>query len=85
MDEDPAAAAVSLRDSMETLHLQGLNHLEATAARLLVVALETIGDLAEADQVRARADALEPPGNAHTDRLVDILLGRRAARSVTAT
>jgi DNA-binding SARP family transcriptional activator/tetratricopeptide (TPR) repeat protein len=75
MDEHPAAAAVTLRDSMETLHLQGLNHLEATAARLLAVALERTGDTAGAKDVRARADALEPPGNSHTDRLLGILVG----------
>ncbi|MDT5037188.1 MAG: hypothetical protein QOE03_2373 [Micromonosporaceae bacterium] len=75
IDQDPVAAAMSLRDSMETLHLHGLSHLEASAARLLAVALERCGDRADATAVRIRADALEPPGNAHTGRLLDILLG----------
>ena len=51
-----------------------MSRFEAVAARLLAVALERLGDRGGAQAARARADALEPPGNPNTDRLLAILV-----------
>jgi tetratricopeptide (TPR) repeat protein len=75
IDDDPRAAAVALRDCMETFQLAGMARYEATAARLLAVAFERLGDLDDARVAVVRADALEPPGNANTMRLLEILCG----------
>jgi len=75
IDDDPRAAAVALGGCAETFRLAGMSRLESIAARLLAVALERQGELDDARAALAHADRLEPPGNANTVRLLDILVG----------
>jgi hypothetical protein len=75
VDDDPGSAALALRACVETFHLAGMARYEAVAARLLAVALRRLGESDAAAVAVTRADALEPPGNANTTRLLEILVG----------
>jgi DNA-binding SARP family transcriptional activator len=75
IDEDPRGAALALRDCMETFHIAGMARFEGVSARLLAMALRRLGDREGARVALVRADSLEPPGNANTARLLEIILG----------